>query len=153
MAGDVDRDHRAEVVAGEEVGVVDERVGRVDEHDRRAVDPTQRRLDGVGERDPSRFPAQHERGERLVGVGERIDVEPAERTERVARRRAPARVGFGGAGEVDAAEIGERAPGGGAEVDDVVGELEVHQGRPTVERPTIMRWISMVPDATVAACA
>ena len=76
---------------------------------------------------------------------------PRARTRRPPR--APARVGFGGPGEVDAAEVGERAPGGGAEVDDVFGQFEIHQGRPTVERPTIMRWISMVPEATVAASA
>ena len=56
-------------------------------------------------------------------------------------------------GEVDTAEVGEGAPSGGTQLDDVIGELEIHQGRPTVARPTIMRWISMVPDATVAACA
>ena len=134
--------------------MVDERVGGVDEHDRRAVDPTQRRLQRVGERDPSRFPAQR-RTRRAPGRRRPVDrcSNPPSARKHVARRRAPARVGFGGAGEVDATEVGERAPGGGAEVDDVVGELEVHQGRPTVERPTIMRWISMVPDATVAACA
>ena len=77
----------------------------------------------------------------------------AERAERVGGRRALARVGFGAAREVDAAEVGEGAPSGRTQLDDVIGKLEVHQGRPTVARPTIMRWISMVPDATVAACA
>ena len=81
-------------------------------------------------------------------------LEPAERTDSASPADG---AGSGSAsaapGEVDATEVGERAPGGGAEVDDVLGELDVHQGRPTVERPTIMRWISMVPDATVAACA
>ena len=55
--------------------------------------------------------------------------------------------------QVDAAEVGEGTPSGCSQLDDVVGEHEIHQGRPTVARPTIMRWISMVPDATVAACA
>jgi hypothetical protein len=27
----------------------------------------------------------------------------------------------------------------------------IHQARPSVDRPTIMRWISIVPDATVAS--
>ena len=65
----------------QEVAVVDERIGRVDEHHRRAVDAAQGRLDRIGERDPPGFPAQHECGERLVGVGERVDVERAERAE------------------------------------------------------------------------
>ena len=133
--------------------MVDERVGRVDEHHRRAVDAAQRRLDRIGERDPSRFPAQHERGERLVGVGERVDVERAERPECVGCRCALPRVGFGAARQIHATEIGEGAPSGCTELDDVIGKHEIHQGRPTVARPTIMRWISMVPDATVAACA
>ena len=133
--------------------MVDERVGGVDEHHRRPVDAAQHRLDGIGERDPAGLTAQHERGERLVGVGERVDVEAAERAERLCCRCALAWVGLGATREVDAAEIGERTTGDRTQLDDVVGEQQIHHALPTVARPTIMRWISMVPDATVAACA
>ena len=135
--------------------MVDERVGGVDEHDRRAVDPAKRRLERVRERDPSRLPAQRERGERLVGVGERIDARTRRAPERVARRLAPARVGFGARGRGRRRRRRRtRAGRWRPRLDDVVGEHGVHHGR--VRRsngPTIMRWISMVPDATVAACA
>ena len=125
--------------------MVDERVGGVDEHHRRAAGAAQRRLDGVGERDPSGLTAQHERGECLVGVGERVDVEAAERPERLGCRRALARVGLGATREVDATDIGERTPGGRTQLDDVVGKQQIHKALSTVARPTIMRWISMVP--------
>ena len=77
---------------------------------------------------------------------------PSARSASAADARSPGSV-FGAARQVDAAEIGEGASSGCTQLDDVIGKHEIHQGRPTVARPTIMRWISMVPDATVAACA
>ena len=89
---------------------------------------------------------------RLMGRDEHaVAVVVAAGEEARSRRRAQ-----GGGVEVreaDAAGVRERPPCRGGQLDDVVGEKGVHQARPTVERPTIMRWISMVPEATVAACA
>ena len=89
--------------------------------------------------------------------GERLELEPAERREHVARggpraRGRPRRAGRGRRRRRRRTRAG-RWP----ELGDVVGEDGVHHEPAArdrvVARPTIMRWISMVPDATVAACA
>ena len=108
---------------------------------------------GHGERDAACLAAQRERGQCLVDARERIDVVRAETAEGVPRAYACGGVGFRFAREVDAAEVGEGAARRRLQLDDVVGDDEIHQPRPRMARPTIMRWISMVPDATVAACA
>jgi len=81
--------------------MVDERVARVDEHDRASILPAQGCFHRPWQRDPSRFAAERERGERLVGVGERVDVVGTERTERVTRLLPLRGVGLGAPGEVD----------------------------------------------------
>src|SRR5262245_61418411 len=133
--------------------MLDQRILRVDEHHRAPIVAAQRGLHRPRQRDAPRFAAQRERREGLVDVGDRIDVEGAERGERVARFPPGAEVDFGAPGDVDAAEVGERPARRRAQLDDVVGDDEIHHARPSTERPTIILWISMVPDATVAACA
>src|SRR5207244_12966950 len=66
---------------------------------------------------------------------------------------APSRIGFCPAGGVDGAEGGKRLAGGGAQFHGGRGQSWVHDRLPTRARATIVRCPSMVPGATVAACA
>ena len=111
--------------------------------------------DGVRQRDPSRFEAQHRGRREGVEIDPGVDLVEAQRVERGPRRGAPRRIFLTAQHVVTAAEGFEGLTGGGAELDDVFRQRRVHPlaAAPSRSRDTIIRCTSMVPLATVAACA
>ena len=110
--------------------------------------------DGVGEGDPAGRLAQ--RGGRRQGVrpGAGVEVAGPQRVEGAGHLAGPdGRVVLRPAGGVDPAEGGERRGRGGPELDGLVGEDRVHRAPPSSALATIIRWTSIVPEATVAAWA
>ncbi len=114
----------------------------------------QRARHGVGQGAAPRGLAQ--RGRRGQGLGPvpGVEVLGAQGPQRAGHvLAAGGRVVLGAAGGVDPAEGGERLGGGGPELQGLVGQDGVHRLLPSRSLATIMRWTSMVPDATVAAWA
>ncbi len=111
-----------------------------------------------GQRHRQRHPAgrlaEGRRGsQRLVALA-RVEVVDAERLQGRQHLGLPhAGVELGAAGGVDAAERREGAASGGGQLERDVGEGGVHRRLPSSALDTIIRCTSMVPEATVAACA
>jgi hypothetical protein len=98
--------------------------------------------------------AQRPGGGQGLGPVPGVEVVDAQRPQRAGHRAAPGGgIVLGPAGGVHAAEGGEGLGGGGAELDGLLGQDRVHRVVPSRALATIMRWTSMVPDATVAAWA
>ena len=114
----------------------------------------QYRRHGVGEGDPAGRLAQRGGGGERVGVVARVELVDPQRLQRVGNLAVAARrLLLGPARHVDPAEGGEGAGRGGAELGASSGRTGFTSARPSSALDTIMRCTSMVPDATVAACA
>jgi hypothetical protein len=120
-------------------------VGHDGEGPARAVGQ-QRGGHGVGEGAAARRLAQGGGGRQRLGPGPGVELARPQRVERPRHLAGPQ-------GGVDPADGGEGLGGGGAELLRLLGGDRVHRVPPSSALATIMRWTSMVPDATVAACA
>jgi hypothetical protein len=139
----------------EQVAVVDPGRGVRHDGERPAVAVGQQHArHGVREGAAARGLAQRGGRGECVGTVPGVEVAGAERGERARHvRAAHAGVVLRPAGGVGAADVGEGPGGGGAELEGLVGQDRVHRALPSSERATIIRWTSIVPEATVAAWA
>ena len=97
--------------------------------------------------------AEHCCGQQVVGSGPDIELERAEFAQRGARRVPNAVVGLGPQRGLRAAQPIEPLGGDRREVANILWQCGFHRFPPKTSRATSMRCTSMVPDATVAACA
>jgi hypothetical protein len=108
----------------------------------------------VGEGHAAGGLAQGGGGRQRVGVGPGVEVADAQRVEGAGDvGRADRRVLLGAPRRVHTAEGGERLGGRRPVLDGLLGQDGVHEPPPSRAFDTIMRCTSIVPDATVAACA
>ena len=133
--------------------MVDERPGRIDECQGYAAHRQQSLDHRMRQRDRASGTAEFGCGQHLVAAGPRVDVPGAELVKSRAGSRTRCVVGLRAQGETDAPERVQPRPGRLAKGDHVSRKRGAHQRPPSTERATSMRCTSIVPEATVAACA
>src|SRR5262249_26853492 len=97
--------------------------------------------------------AEHRGGQQVVGRRSDVELERTEFTQGGTRRVPNSVVGLGAQRRRWPAKPDEPLGGDGGEVANVLWQIGFHRCSPNTSRATSMRCTSMVPDATVAACA
>ena len=136
-----------------QIAVVDARRLGVYQGQSGAVDRQELFHDGIGQSVRAGGLAEHRGGQQVFGRRPDIELESTDVVQGRARRIPNGVVGLGAQRSRWPAQPGEALNGDGGKVADILWQFGFHRCSPRTSRATSIRCTSMVPDATVAACA